>query len=68
MNIIYLYAIPVVWVVLGILYLRTLPKDGFSGVGEAFLVMVIGLLLLIAVVVYHSMVIIKKRRSTSKTS
>jgi len=67
MNILYLYVIPVVWVMLGILYVRTLPKDGFSGVAEIFLTLVIGLVLFIAVVIYHMTTLRKKRNPPPNT-
>jgi FtsH-binding integral membrane protein len=58
MNKYTLYAIPVLWTIGGILYARSLPKDGFSGVGEVFFTLLIGLLLFI-VVTY----VIKNRRA-----
>ena len=53
MKILFLYTIPIFWVIAGLLYLRSLPKNGFSGVGEAFFILLVGIVLLIGVVVFH---------------
>lgn len=53
MKIRYFYLIPIIWIFLGILYARSIPKEGFNGVGEVFFTLVIGVILLISVAVYH---------------
>jgi hypothetical protein len=53
MKILYVYLIPLIWVIIGILYARSIPKDGFNGVGEVVITLVTGIILLICVIVYH---------------
>ena len=48
-----LYAIPVLWVVAGLLYATSVPKEGFAGIGELVITFVGGFALLVGVITYN---------------